>query len=374
MRLAKAAKVSAAETVGAFTLVASAKAELMKTPKALSKVTEQVLLLANAQGLTLANSAKVLTESLNQFGASADRAGEFVDILAASSKFGASAVGESGVAIVDSGVAASEAKLSFAELNSVIQVLSQVGIRGANSGTALKELFKTLEAQSNKRLKPSIQGLNKALDNLAKKNLNTRRAMKLFGSSAFEAGLKLVEKRKEVAKMTENVQTSGIAMVQAAARTNTFSAKLRGLGVSVDESLIKVFNKLEKDKVFSNMADEFTKWADTITIEDINNVAKGIVAMAKGAASLAINLGDAASRFGEIVGFWRDLFGGGGGEIKAPDITPGLDMAVKRMLGMEGGADILLKISAPAGMVEDVKTEARSPNMKIGWNMVESPA
>lgn len=373
LRLAKASKVSAAETAGAFTLVASAKADLLKNPKALSEVTGQTLLLANASGIDLAQSAKVVTEALNQYGAGADQAGRFVNVLAAGSKFGASLVGQTGVALVHSAVSAKMANVSFEQLNSSIQVLAQQGIKAERAGTALKELFKKLEAQSNKKLRPSVVGLNVALENLAKKNLTVKRAMKLFGDTAFDAGLKLIENRAAVKQMTNDITGTGIATEQARIRTATFSAKLRGLGVVIEESLIKTFNRLEKDKLFSKMADDFAKWANTVTAADIETVANAIFMMAKGAANLAIELGDAAQRLGEIIRFWRELFGGGGGaKITAP--TPGLDAAVKGALGMNTQSDIFLKISAPPGVVEEVKSEARSPNLKVGWNMVDNPA
>ena len=51
MRRGKIARVSSTQTGEAFKLVASAKAELLEDPKALSNVTEQLLLLANASGV-----------------------------------------------------------------------------------------------------------------------------------------------------------------------------------------------------------------------------------------------------------------------------------------------------------------------------------
>lgn len=371
LRLAKASKVSAAETAGAFTLVASAKAELLKSPKALSKVTEQVLTLANASGLDLATSAQVVTEALNQYGLAADQAGRFVNVLAAGSKFGASIVADTGTAIVNSAGAAKLAKVGFEELNGTIQILAKQGIKAEVAGTALKELFKKLESQSNKKLRPSVVGLNTVLENLAKKNLTVMQAMRLFGDTAFDAGLKLIENRKQLKQMTADVTGTTIATQQATIRTGTFSAKLRGLGIVVEESLIKTFNRLEQDKLFSNMADDFARWANTITATDIERVASALFLMAKGAAELAIQLGDAAKRFGEIVNFWQQLFGGGGTTPKGMDL--GLNAAVKDILGIKQQSDILLKISAPPGVVDEVKTQAQAPNLNVGVNMQVAP-
>jgi len=297
LRLARVSKISAAEVATSFKVVASGKSELLKTEGALIKVTEQVLLLKNATGLDLAQASDIVIQSLNQFGAGADEAGRFVNVLAAGAKVGASEVSETGVAIVKSAVSARLAGVSFEELNAAIQVLAKGGIKGEVAGTGLQSVFLKLEAQSNKRFKPSIVGLSKALENLARKNLSTSKLTKLFGQEAIKQGVTLINSRKLVDEWTISISNTQVATEQAKIRLATFGAKLRGLGIIINEVLIKTFLKLEEKKVFTNLANDFAKWVQSIKEGDIQKLADSIKSMADSISIITKGLGLVKSGF-----------------------------------------------------------------------------
>ena len=279
LRLAKVSIVSASETAGAFKLVASAKAELLEDPKALSNVTEQVLLLSNAAGTSLSDSALIVTESLNQFGASAEETNRFVNVLAAGSKFGASEVESTGAALVRAGVGSKLASVSFEKANAALQVMAQRGIKGQRAGTSLQTVFIRLESQANKRFKPSIVGLDQAMENLAKRNLSTAKMTKLFGREGLATGEILISSRKEVAEMEKKITGTSIASQQAAIRMATFSKRIESIGIAINEKLISVFQELENSRVFSSIATDFTKWLDTIKPSTINTFVASIRSM-----------------------------------------------------------------------------------------------
>ena len=81
IELGVSVKGGATATVEAFKLIGSAKPELLANKEALSQVTEQAILLAQASGLELPDAATRLTDAMNQFGAGSEQAGLFVDTL-----------------------------------------------------------------------------------------------------------------------------------------------------------------------------------------------------------------------------------------------------------------------------------------------------
>ncbi len=403
LRLAKVSIVSASETANAFKLVASAKAELLEDPKALSNVTEQVLLLSNAAGTSLADSATIVTESLNQFGVSADQANRFVNVLAAGSKFGASEVDQTGAALVRAGVGAKLANVSFEQTNAVLQVLAKRGIKGERAGTALKTVFLRLESMSNKRFKPSIVGLDQAMENLSKRNLSTAKLTKLFGMQGVAVGETMISARKEVAEMAAKITGTGIASQQASIRMATFSKRIESIGIAINEKLIAVFQRLENSRVFSKIAADFTNWLDTIEASDLDKfsdsvgrLAKSLATMAKVIDTLMVPFGfifDTAPRF--ITDVIHDLNPNsrmGLGHIGKRRQRRALaederDSAIMRagfltddILGrfnltdlssnkskVEG--DINIHVTTAPGVSATVKTTARTPGLSIGQNM-----
>jgi len=289
LRLAKASATMAPEVATAFKTVASAKSELLKDPKGLSKVTEQVLLLKNAANIDLGQAANVLLESLNQFGAGADRAAEFVNVLAAGSKIGASEVGNTGAAIVKAGVTAKLAKIGFVELNAAIQVLAKNGIKAELAGTGLKTALLALETSKVKAIKPSVVGLSKALENLSNANLSATQLEKLFGREALSVGDILIKNRKLLGQWTAGMTRTNVAQVQATTNMNTFGVKMRRLKIIIQDALIKTFIRLEP--TLSKLAVQFGKFIEGIKPGEIDGFAKSLIAAVEVVKIMASALG-----------------------------------------------------------------------------------
>lgn len=292
LRLGKAAKVGAAATAEAFKVVASAKSELLEDPAALSKVTEQVLLLKNATGLDLLSATEAVVESLNQFNAGADETARFVNVLAAGAKVGASEVRDTAAAIVQVGPVARRAGLDFEQVNSAIQVLAKGGIKGSMAGRQLKGVLLSLESSANKRLRPSLVGINSALQSLQDLQLDNVQLTKLFGRENVAVGSILAEQAALVGKWGNELRGTNVAQDQANARLNTMSAKMRGLGVTISNKVIGVFDRLAPQ--FEEMADGFGKFLDSITAEDLDSITAGLqnmLGVVNSLASAAVALG-----------------------------------------------------------------------------------
>lgn len=296
-RLGKTWQTSAAETALGFKLVASAKSELLKDPKGLSKVTESVLLLKNATGLDLATSALAATESLNLFGAGAEDANRFVNVLAAGSKVGASEVFETAAAIRKAGTAASGLGVPFEETNALIQVLAKNGQKAQLAGTGLKTVLLKLEDTGFKKLQPSVVGATQAFENLAAMNLDNVTKMELFGLEGFNVGSILERNVPLIRQWTDELTGTSIASDQAAVRMATISAKARGLGVTISNAVIRTFERLTP-QIESSIAG-LEGWFDSINEQDMDNFGDALGDILE----LMQGIGKAAGVVGSVFGF-----------------------------------------------------------------------
>ncbi|MBR7492814.1 phage tail tape measure protein, partial [Klebsiella pneumoniae] len=86
--------------------------------------------LAQAAGTTLPDATRTLALSLNQYGASAQEADRYINVLAAGAKYGSSEIVDTAAAIKNGGVAAAQAGVGFEQLNAAIQVLAEREIKG----------------------------------------------------------------------------------------------------------------------------------------------------------------------------------------------------------------------------------------------------
>ena len=239
-QMGRTTEYSASQAVEALKLMASAKPELLDTADGLQKATNSALLLAQAGGSTLPDATRTLALSLNQFGAGAEQADRYINVLAAGAKFGASEINDTAAAIKNGGVAAAQAGIGFETLNAAIQVLASREIKGGEAGTALRNIILSLEKGTDKTLKPSVVGLSKALENLAGKNLSTAQAVKLFGVENINAASILTGNRGKIDELTKSLTGTQTAHEQAAIRVNNLNGDLMGLTSAFEGLIIKV--------------------------------------------------------------------------------------------------------------------------------------
>ncbi|MBD8106642.1 phage tail tape measure protein [Erwinia persicina] len=239
-QMGRTTEYSASQAVEALKLMASAKPELLETADGLTRATNSALVLAQAAGSTLPDATKTLALSLNQFGAGANQADRYINVLAAGAKYGASEINDTAAAIKNGGVAAAQAGIGFETLNAAIQVLASREIKGGEAGTALRNVILNLEKGTDKSLKPSVVGLSQALGNLAGKNLSTAQAVKLFGVENLNAASILVDNRSKLDELTKSLTGTQTAHEQAAIRVNNLNGDLMGLTSAFEGLIIKV--------------------------------------------------------------------------------------------------------------------------------------
>lgn len=234
---------SATEILDAYKLVGSAKPELLDNKEALAEVTKQTLILASASGMTLKDAVDAVTLSLNQYGDGADQASRYANVMAAGSKYGAAAVESVTTAVTKSGVAAASAEIPIEQLVGTIETLAEKGIKDEIAGTGLKKFFLTLQTGADDT-NSKIVGLEKALDNLQKKQLSAAQIKKQFGEEGYNVASVLINEADKVKYYTEAVTGTSVAMEQAATKSETAAAKLSQAKNRMQELGIELLEKL----------------------------------------------------------------------------------------------------------------------------------
>ena len=217
---------SAAEILDAFMLIGSAKPELLGDKEALKQVTEEAMRLQAAAGdIKLSEAVDSLTLSLNQYGESADQAARYANVLAAGSQAGSANIASQASAIRNAGTAAASANVSIEQTVGLIETLAYRGIKDEVAGTGLKKFFLTLQTGADET-NPKIVGLEKALENLAAKNMGAADIKKMFGEEGYNTASVLMQNTQMVKDYTKAVTDTNVATEQAAINSNTAAAAL----------------------------------------------------------------------------------------------------------------------------------------------------
>ncbi len=241
---------SAAEMLEGFKLVGSANSDLIKTPELLAAVTQQAMTLSQASRMSLEGATASLVGSMNQFDAGADQSTRFINVMAGGAQVGSAEIGDMAMSLKASGIVAHQAGLSFEETNGALQSLSKESLKGEQAGTMLRNILLSLQTGADDT-NPKVVGLDKALDNLAKKNLSTAEMTKLFGKENITAAMSLINHRDRVAEFTKGLTNTSAAYDMAAKNNATLShqsdvfwAKVEGLAVSLGTRLAPAFSKV----------------------------------------------------------------------------------------------------------------------------------
>lgn len=267
---------SAAEILDAFMLVGSAKPELLGDKEALKAVTEEAMRLqAAAKDITLNEAVDSLTLSLNQYGAAADQAGRFTNVLAAGSQAGSANIASQAKAIRNAGTAAASANVPIEQTVALIETLAYRGIKDEVAGTGLKKFFLVLQTGADET-NPKIVGLDKALENLKNKNMDAGAIKKMFGEEGYNTASVILQNTEMVKDFTAAVIGTNVAYEQAAINSDTAQAKLEqarnkmklaaiDLGEKLNPALTVSTNMLTNVlKYLPGLIDWCKKWGGTV--------------------------------------------------------------------------------------------------------------
>lgn len=311
IKLGSTSTQTASQVVEAFQLIGSQQPELLKNKEALAEVTKQAIILAEASGMDVPEAARALSGSINQMGESADKAGEYINILAAASQAGSADIPYLTKAIERSGGAASSVGVRYNELVAAIEAIAPKVTEASEAGTYLRNIFLTLEASSDQKLKPSVVGLTAALENLAAKNLNATQMTKMFGKENVTAALAIVNAKDEYKKYVDAITGTNTALEQQKNNNDNLAGAVNNVS-SAWEGLILTLNKSNgalKDS--ANMAarliNQFTELIKTaeqkqqeILSDSVDNEKKGLERAIKSYEDFGYSRAEAISKVMEL--------------------------------------------------------------------------
>ncbi len=264
----------AVQVVEAYKLIASAKPELLENVNALNQVTEAVLILSQAAGMELPEAATALTDAMNQFGADASRAAVFVDTLANGAKYGSAEIEQITESLLKFGAVARSTNVSIGESTALIEVLAENGLKGADAGTALRNVLLKLSApdalpeKAQKAIRElgisfeflkdksvPIQAKLEALKPVLKDNANI---VRIFGLENAVAATNILEHTDRLKELTSKMNESGTAGEQAAIRMNTLQGSFIKLASAYDSFILSLNDRNSLGSALKWVTDELT--------------------------------------------------------------------------------------------------------------------
>lgn len=255
----KASGLGASGAVDAFTLLAS-QIQIDKIGmEGLMTLQKETITLAHASGMSMSDAATAMAATINQFGLEATEANRVINVLAAGSKYGAAEIGELSQSFKVTGSVAAAAGLSVEQTAGALEVLSKSNLKGAEAGTALRNII--VKLQTTLGLDLSRTGLANALEALRPKLGDTAYLAKLFGAENLAASQFLIKNADAVREMTDSVTGTSVAMEQAAIRTDTTAEAMKRMQAKIDGFKISVF---EATGGISAIAAEVAEWGVTI--------------------------------------------------------------------------------------------------------------
>lgn len=117
------------------------------------KMLPKVLNLAAAGGMDLANASDMVTDSMSALGIETKDADKFIDQMAKTSQKSNTNVAQLGEAILTVGGTAKVLKGGTAELNAQLGILADNGVKGAEGGTALRNIILSLSSPTDQAAK-----------------------------------------------------------------------------------------------------------------------------------------------------------------------------------------------------------------------------
>ena len=208
----------------------------------------KVLNLAAAGGLELAYASDLVTDSMSALGLSIDDADGFIDQMAKTSQKSNTDVAQLGEAILVVGANARDLKNGTVELNTAIGLLANVGIKGAEGGTKLRNVIMAMTpttdkaADAFKRLKVDtydangemrgldeiFQDLNKSMDGMSTEE-KKRLMSDIFNKQDLAAASALL------AANASNIDDVKFALEQAGVPSDKLKIDFKELAKNMDD-------------------------------------------------------------------------------------------------------------------------------------------
>lgn len=336
-----------------------------------------VLNLAAAGGMELGKATDLVTDGMSALGLSTDKTGQFVDEMAKTAQKSNTSVEQLGEAIVRVGKNADGLAGGTVELNTALGLLANVGLKGAEGGTKLRNVImsletptgkaagalkslgvETMDAEGNMRgIDEIMKDLNKSMDGMSsseKKSIMSQ----IFNKTDMTAALTLLD---GVSEGTENLDVL-----------------LGELGLPMDkigsdfDGLVKMAEKAGSEQAFVNDAmEEFGITADEAGVmygalmgsldgsdwdslaADIKNAEGAAEDMAK---TMNDNLmGDVKMLKSAMEGLGIEIYEGLGGALRESVqwLSEWTNTLTDVLTGTEGFQDRLIELTGASGSLKE---------------------
>lgn len=229
IEMSKGFKSSASEIVDSMKLIGSQAPELLKNQDALMKVTEAANVLSEAAGIEVVDAAKGVTTVMNQMGASASEATNIINVLAASSQQGSADVAYLNTAFEKAGTAAKSAGMDYTQLAAAIETIAPKFSSADVAGSTLNSTLLALSVQANDKFKPAVVGMDQALQNLAKAEMDDIQMKNLVGASNITMLKTLIEAKDTFKGFESSLVGTNTAYEQMAINTDNLDGTIGGL-------------------------------------------------------------------------------------------------------------------------------------------------
>lgn len=216
---------SATEIVTSMKLVGSAKPELLENVSALAEMTESVVILSKATGMSMEDTTNSLTTIMNQFGMSAVEGSRVINALAAGSKFGAVEVDYLGESISKVGVVMKSAGIELETGVAVMELFGEKGVKAETAGNGFKKVLVELQSDT-KNYTDGVFDLNKAIDNNQSIAGDNIALQKKFGVEFFSLAQILFQNKERFMELNTQVRNTNTALEQYADATDNLSGDI----------------------------------------------------------------------------------------------------------------------------------------------------
>lgn len=312
---------SAAASLDSYkTILGRLGPDIAKNQEALAGMERNVQILSKTMGGDSAGAVDALTTAMLQYGVDLSNPiqtqkemTKMMDVMANSAQEGAAEVPSISAALKVSGVAATQAKVSFAETNAAIQALAQGGKEGSEAGVALRNILGKMAgedvlpkeaAEKLKKLGVDMRIVSDTsipftdrLRELKKAQGDATIMAQVFGTENAAAAQILLQSVDAQDKMTGEIIKTGGAQQQANIVMESTEEKLKRMRASIDNAKIGFFELTGGVTAYLSPISELLTTFSSLT-PILNGVKTVTIALAtaEGRAAIATKLKVVADR------------------------------------------------------------------------------
>jgi len=237
---------TASQVADAFKLIGSQMPILLQNKEALANVTKQAIILSEAAQIDVPTAARAMTNSLNQMGAGAHRASEFINILAAGSKLGAADIPYLNAAIEKSGKVAKDANLSYSELVSIIEKIAPAMSEPSSAGLHFRTVLLRLQKQGYGfssgmfDLQEALNEVKTELDGIVDPAKRVAKETDIMGIRSITVGKVMLENKDIFKEFSKELEGTNTAYEQAEINTDNVAGSYLKLKSAIEGIMLRL--------------------------------------------------------------------------------------------------------------------------------------